>query len=474
MKLWPLIADWVDQEKSGCVDLGLSVTEANGLAVRFLDGLRSSTASPLSARDLEPDVLYAALEILRKQCVAEPAKTLEQSTRISEFLKSGPWAEDELGERGELVCSYSFVSWRASRLLDRPHEKYRWETEYRSSLRSSLEWGSGWNRFLPRPAEDTGGPRSHLEAEEAFRAVMFLQDNCDAVPERVGSSAVDLYRVLVSARGAQPADIAPFLAGSIARIAGAAMRQSGVPEEAGEWLDIAEREFRGSLCARAELAKVAYQRLALLYRLSRFDLVEAAIPTVDSSFIDLGMHEDHVKCRVLWAASLKIGGRYERALEVLEPLRGKRDQIPPALYGWILLEFGDLHQIGGDYERGIAELTEAAELLRNNNHFTGLAEVMAMLGSAYRAQGLLSEAIDLFQRGRQAYANLGMKSLEAYIRILLAETYLTRGNLADAEREILAAFPTLQEQRMLAEATAGLSLLREVARRRRGDGYRDS
>ena len=467
--LLPLISDWIARGTSKHIDLGLGLTEAGTRASELLQKINSSRAMLVSADCVDPDVLYASLELLHKDCITEPARTLGIASRISEILNEWAWEADELGEQKELICSFSFMCWRAARLLDHPDEKYKWETAYRSTLRASLQWEVLCARFFLDGRDKSGSLDTDLDGEKAFQALMFLQDNCDAVPETVGSHAANLYRALDSARAALPSDLTSFLAGSAARIAGAAMRQCGVPDEASQWLDTAEAEFGAGACAKAELARVSYQRLALLYRLSRFDLIEGTIPAVDKTFVDLGMLEDYVKCRILWASSLKIAGRCDVALEILEPLQGKRGQIPPALYGWLLLELGDLHQIGGRYEQGIAELAEAAELLKDNNHFTGLADATSMLAAAYRARGMLREAVELFREGRKAYGQLGMKSLEAYVRILLAETFLAMGNLAEAEREVVATFPTLLEHGMLAEATAGLNILREVTRRRRLD-----
>lgn len=464
-----LISDWVDRGASDCVALGLSVSEARSRASELLQKLNhGSGASPGSD---DSDVLFAALRLLHEDAAADPTRALTSSSRFWKSLTEEAWKTDELDERKELICSFSFMCWRAASLLGDPAERYKWEFEYRSTFRESLQWEVMCSRFLLDSHDLPPTPGTDLNGESVFQTLMFLQDNCDAAPETVGSHAVDLYRALDSARAALPHDLTAFLAGNAARIAGAAMMRCGGPDEASEWLDIAEAELGGAACARADLARVSYQRLALLYRLSRFDLIEQAIPAIDKTFVDLGMLEDYIKCRILWASSLKIVGKCDAALRILEPLQERRAQIPSALYGWILLELGDLHQIGGRYEDGIAELAEAADLLKDNNHFTGLADATSMLAAAYRAQGMLREASELFQQCRKAYGQLGMKSLEAYIRILLAETFLAMEELADAEREVLETLPTLLEHRMLAEATAGLNLLREVARRKKPGQY---
>jgi hypothetical protein len=59
---------------------------------------------------------------------------------------------------------------------------------------------------------------------------------------------------------------------------------------------------------------------------------------------------------------------------------------------------------------------------------------------------------------------LGFKTKVAYIRMLLAETLLLADRPREAEVEILAALPTIEEQEMAAEGIVAISLLRESIR----------
>jgi tetratricopeptide (TPR) repeat protein len=179
------------------------------------------------------------------------------------------------------------------------------------------------------------------------------------------------------------------------------------------------------------------------------------------------MYEDRVKCRILWAGSLKLKGLLEEALDVLEPVRQSEPQTRPELYGWVLLQSGDIQQILGNYERALKELGEAARLLREGKHYVALADINWMISCIYRANGRLEEAVALLETSRQDHARLGMKWPEAYHRILIAETYLAMGRAREAEIEIRAALPILEEQGMLADAVIAVNLLREAVRQRK-------
>ena len=59
-----------------------------------------------------------------------------------------------------------------------------------------------------------------------------------------------------------------------------------------------------------------------------------------------------------------------------------------------------------------------------------------------------------------------MSTWVAYLRIVLAETLIASLQNREAEWEILAALPTIEEQKMVPEGFAAVSLLRESVKRR--------
>ena len=57
----------------------------------------------------------------------------------------------------------------------------------------------------------------------------------------------------------------------------------------------------------------------------------------------------------------------------------------------------------------------------------------------------------------------------AYVRLFLAETLIALNCSREAEQEILAALPTIEEQKMVPEGLAAVALLKESVRRRKTD-----
>jgi tetratricopeptide (TPR) repeat protein len=305
--------------------------------------------------------------------------------------------------------------------------------------------------------------------EHLFQTLLHLQDQADGDPPDVARKAGDLYTRLLSSRSDVPWDLRTFFLGSFARLAAAALKHSAEQSAAVRWLELAERHFRAGVDPEPELARVMFVRLATFYTLDRLDLVMHLAPALDSTFARLGMEEDRIKGRILWSSSLKSAGRLDEAFEVLQPLRQQSSSLRRGLYGYVLRESGDLHLIRGEYEVGLAELREAASILKQENELVGLPAVVGMIGFGYRAQGLLKEALEFFVDSREGYARLGMKPYEAYTGLLVAETFLAMGRYKDAELLVLSVLPAIEEQGMVVNAIAAVNLLREAIRRQRLD-----
>jgi tetratricopeptide (TPR) repeat protein len=422
-------------------------------------------------RDQAADVLYALSSAMFDDCQDAPDHVLSDAAAFHDALSKCRWKDDEIGERETILCSLAFSCWRAARLLARSIDSQQWEEQYRLTLRGSAEWSLIGN--LCQPEDGAISPSfsglGALNPEELFRFLLYLRDRCDTDPQMVSLGAIRLYRELSANNIQVPSDLRLFFLGESARLAGATVRNTGVQEEASDWLDVAASHFRVGPNREPELARVSYLRLAILYRLCRFEAVYRSIPALAKSFRDFGMQEDLVKSRILWAASLKSAGECERALAVLEPLRHLKEELRPALYAWVLVELGDISQILGDYRKGFEDLEEAARLFRAGEQLLGLADVAAMIGFGLRSQGKLREAAECFQGSQEQYRQLGVRSLEAYAGILLAETYIALGSPHEAERLLLAAVPIFEEQGMIADAVAAVALLRESIRQQKLD-----
>jgi tetratricopeptide (TPR) repeat protein len=467
------ITDWIGAGRGNGASVGEGVDEALARASVLRQQIRDGSPPGLDANDQGSvaDVIYAICRSLMDECLVSPRVVLDDATTIRQFVQAFRWAEDDLEERAVLFCTLTFIAWRAARILGLSREVQRYEAEYIQSFRGSLQWDVAESVFRAAEPVDSSAERQLVGKgpEAIFQTLLYLHGYGEATPRTVRSRAALLYRSLQDTESVLLADLRSFFLGAAALLAGGMARHIGSAGDAEEWATLAQSHFRADANPKPGLGRVVFLRLTLLYERSRCDVVARAARALDQSFSDLGMLEDRVKCRILWAASLKILGQFQEALEVLEPVREIRDRIRPALFGWVLLQSGDLQQICGNESRALEELAEAGRLLQEGKQFTGLADVKVMISCVYRSHGMLNEALQLLQSSCEEHARLGMRSLEASNRMLIAETYLAMGRPREAEREIRRVLPILEEQLMVSDAVVAANILREAVRQQCGD-----
>jgi tetratricopeptide (TPR) repeat protein len=197
------------------------------------------------------------------------------------------------------------------------------------------------------------------------------------------------------------------------------------------------------------------------------DVLELA-PSLELSFKKLRMSVEAAKCRLLFATTLKVTGEHKKALELLGSLP---DDISlegePLLRARVLAEVADLHQLSGHIPLAMGAFQKALSLLPSGEISSTAADLKLYVAAAYKAVGSLENARDAFRAALRDYAQLGMRSLVAYAHLLVAETLLEMKRDREAEWEILAALPAIDEMKMVPEGFAAIALLRESIARRR-------
>lgn len=259
-----------------------------------------------------------------------------------------------------------------------------------------------------------------------------------------------------------------YFLGETALLSATASRLLGRRDEAELWLDRAEAGFRLTANPAPLLANATYQRLALRYEARRFGEVAELASMLSATFGRLAMGREHAKCLFLEASALKENGDHETALAKFAQLRAC-PQADPGLVGSALVTMADIHVAAGDDDKAAAAYVEALPLLDRRKRPAAVAHLKSVFGETLRRQGRLTEAIAAYRDSIQAYADIGMTTFVAYIRILLAQTLLEAGRGREAEWEVLAALPTIDEQKMVPEGFAAVSLLRESVRQRKTD-----
>jgi tetratricopeptide (TPR) repeat protein len=141
----------------------------------------------------------------------------------------------------------------------------------------------------------------------------------------------------------------------------------------------------------------------------------------------------------------------------------------PALRARVLAEVGDLRQLEGQFELALAAFEEASSLVSEMELSAVQPTLKMYVGGVYKALGRTPEAIEAFRASQRDFAQLEMKPYVAYLHLVIAESLLEINRDRQAEWEILAAMPTIDEVQMVPEAIAAVTLLRESVRRQKTD-----
>lgn len=298
-----------------------------------------------------------------------------------------------------------------------------------------------------------------------------LWDLINTTPSVVAAEASYIYRWL-SARGDKDFffDERDFFLGESALLAAGSVRLLGKRDETERWLDRADAAFRHTVAPAAHLARVSYIRLTLRYDMRRHEDVLELLPSVTLTFHKLGMAADYAKCRFLEAMSLKELGRTDDAAVSLQGLvDGDSALVDGALRGMALVNLGNLHSEQGAFELALTNYTRALPELQRANRHSALADLKLMLGGTLQRMGHLSAAIQAFRESVDEHATLGMETRTAYLRVVLATALIEAGRPREAEWEIQAALPTIEEQKMVPEGFVAVGLLRESVKQRKTD-----
>jgi tetratricopeptide (TPR) repeat protein len=339
---------------------------------------------------------------------------------------------------------------------------------------SREEGASRARTFLSVPAAD----RSERDIDQAYSDGDVLTSIGSHLWELINTSPADvaeesprIYKWL-SAKAARDFffDERDFFLGESALLAAGSFRLLGKRDETERWLDRADASFRHTVAPAAHLARVSYIRLTLRYDMRRHEEVLELGPSVALTFQKLGMENDLAKCRFLEAMSLKELGRIEEAAASFERLAsGEEYRVDPALCGMALVNLGNLRSEQGSFDSALTAYRQASPLLQSANRFSALADLKLMLGGTLQRTGHLAAAVETFREAVSDYVALGMETRTAYLRVVLAEALLEGGKPREAEWEILAALPTIDQEKMVPEGFAAVALLRESVRQRKTD-----
>ncbi len=445
--------------------------------------------------DNKSAVFHCLCRILSEESAESRSNLFQEASAAYDLISQASWS-DELGQREEMLCRCAFLAWRSARLHEEADAQI-WLSRFQAALgkRSPLRFKV--ERYLATPAEGRSEEfqKNHLSDPEVLLSICgMLRDQKDVSPATVAKEASAIYRwlarydrgksirerfgLILSGEKRDPSrsrdyffgDELEYFLGEAAFLAGTCFRHLGQRAEALSWLDRAEAGFQHTANSAAGLANVAYARLALRFEMGRYEDVLDLLPSLLRRYEELSMRREMAKCRLLEAMALKCLSRVSEALEMLEPVCNsgtvKEDRL---LYGRFLVELGDLHQLDGRFDTAMIAYRKALPLLQGVGLSVALADLKLVIGTALRGQPRPAQAIEALRAARDDYRGLGMATRQAYVHLLIAEAFLAMNHDREAEKEILAALPTIEEQKMVPEGFAAVALLRESVRRQKAD-----
>ena len=259
--------------------------------------------------------------------------------------------------------------------------------------------------------------------------------------------------------------------GEFALIAGATCRALSRREEARLWFDRAEMWFFYDTLSRANILRLAYQKLALRLEERQFAEVLSLTPPLIERMTALGMREEALKARFLEAIVLKETGRLDLAGERLREIAGEAQACGNGkLLGSAYVDLLQVHALRGEAEKAFDTACEATPILRRLNNRIDLGKLQWGLGTLLRSQGKLTEAVDAYRLAQKEFSEIEMRGDVAAIHLVVADLLLELGQDRQARWEIQAALPAIDELKLVPEGVAALSLLRQSLQNHRING----
>jgi tetratricopeptide (TPR) repeat protein len=312
--------------------------------------------------------------------------------------------------------------------------------------------------------------RTLVDGDVLNAVIASLWGSANSKPGSVSEEATFLHLTLSRRESTEFFfDERDYFLGETALLAAATARLLGDRVNCERWLDRADASYRHTVAPAPHLGRVAYTRLALRFDSHRFDDVRELIPSVALTFRKLGMSMDLAKCLFLEAINLKEMGETKEAAHKLVRLIEEEDAVSQLLRGMALINLGDIHSNDERFEDAMSAYRRALPILEATGQEHALADLKLSLASALRQMGLVDASLVAYAEAAEANAKLGLVTRAAYARVLFAEALLAAGKAREAEWQLLAALPTIDEQKMVPEGFAAVGLLRESIRQRNTD-----
>jgi tetratricopeptide (TPR) repeat protein len=469
-----VMAAWVATTDFKAIDTGLSREDATRHArelVRELRGGKTSTGNHLDHREI--DVLHAACFLLPELELPDSQNRLEDALNVFNFIEEANWPGPDFDERSELLADAAFSAWRVARKKGTPAEAETWRKRFLSLAESVSTIQSGVEQVLSALRDGPEDPaKLPLRDLEILLSVFgALRRRVDKAPASVRDDAERLYGLLNESKlEVGLSEEREFFLVELALLAGMTSRLMFRRQDAWGWFARAEAKIALTTNSSTQAARLMYHRLALRAEERHFDEVLQLGRRLRDDFLELGLTEDALKCRFLESAALQETRRSQEAVEVLKIACAEAEGMGNLeLLSKALSNLTIYCRTLGDLKQALLHGQRALPLLQQLDDRVNLAKFGWAVGDVLREQGRLGEAIAAYRAALVKSEEVDTRCDSASIHLVLAEALLDIGLNEEAELEVRAALPIIEEEKMVPEGYAALALLQESLRRRKID-----
>lgn len=455
-------AEWVSRRVAS--NPGLS-----GSKSLFLEAGRRLLQSLSAGRRMDRapvDCLHGAVSVL-----IEPEFHSEKHSELVELLLSQIESNElDPDEQAELEARAAFAGWKVAR----SNRRFAAADHWVSRVAKAVSKGPCVERVKSLSLNEAFSVEDceimMVFPEELMATRELLLGSIESFPGRVMRRAAEIHEALREAVGWSSDEEQAYFVGAFAYLAGTAARVSGSGDQGRRWLDQAESAFRSDPGGELEIARCAYQRLAIEIHERKFGKVLLAAPLLAQRFREMEVPQDELKCAFLEAVVYKESGQWESALPKFEELARRCDSTPNGkMRVSAYVNLIQLHSDNGDEDAAVGLFKRALPLMRQLDD--RVAEVRTRWGLAMllSQRGRVSEAVQAFLGCDAEYTRLEMPRESASTRLVVAELLLQKGREIEAVAIVLSALPIIEILEMQPEAIAAVALLRESGRRNKLD-----
>jgi len=456
------LAAWLSVTRTLEPYSGLNPREARRRAGELLQLVLGGDVSPTEVELSEDfkDILSALVGLLKG---FEPVdQRFSAADTVCRFIRRLKWSADDRAETNDLLLECSEFGWTALGFDIEQLVRRRM-----SILDATSE--SGNSAELSSQIEDILG--SSREKRNVVRACAVLCTRGDDDPKLTLEISSTVYRRLIKDCYADvQLDEAEHLASLFALQAGTACRFLGRFSDAEGWFLTAERHAGAALTREPLLAKVAFARAALLHQRGQYSKALPLFSLCIHEFARLGMGIEYDKSQLALGMTFSALGKWRTALKILrEAVKSPRVQSFASLEAHIFVHIAACLIALGEHEEAQVACSRAASLLEGRHHANAEAGLKWSIAELLRNTGRRVEALGFYRQALIEYRRFRASNLVAQLHLVIGETALDLGLDQEAEQEILAALPTIEEQNMVPEGLAALAMLKESVRRRKTD-----